>query len=327
MKKLIIISFLLFLLGQIAAQTCCSGGVPTANNLGLPTAEAKTIQVSLNYDVNALNTLKSGTDRIESGTRSRLTRTLMLQTGFSVTDQLSFDVFVPWIRQEREIRFLGQVSDLTRTNGLGDLVVLGKYILHRQENKGRIITGALGTKLPTGSSTKLNNNNLQLNADLQPGSGAWDGIFLLEFQQSLGFRPTTSFFARTILTAKGKNNSYLGNNSYQFGTEWQSYFGLSDKILIRNKLVEPALALRLRQAAPDRFNEENQTGTGGRWAFLNPALNFWADQNLSFSVSGDIPVFSYVKDTQVTPTYRINVGLFYKLSLKNNQTKLPEFNF
>lgn len=327
MKRVFLIPLVLFLFGKVGAQTCCSGGVPTANNLGLPTAEAKTIQFSLNYDLNALNTLKTGADKIDSGTRSRLTHTLMLQSGFSVTNRLSFDVFIPWIRQEREIRFLGQVSDFTMTNGLGDVVVLGKYVLHRNESKGRTITGALGTKLPTGSSNKLNNNNIQLNADLQPGSGAWDGILLLEFQQSLGFRPSMSFFARTILTAKGKNNSYLGNNTYQFGTEWQAYFGLSDKLVIGNKLVEPALALRVRQAAPDKFNNENQTGTGGRWAFVNPAINYWTGQNLSFSVSGDIPVFSYVKDTQVTPTYRINVGLFYKLSLDKGQTELPQFNF
>ena len=199
MRFAIICGFLFLFSWQSSAQTWCSGGVPTANNLGLPIAEAKTIQFSLNYDLNALNTLKTGSEKLESATRSRLTHTVMLQTGFSFNERWSVDVFVPWIRQEREIRFLGSVSDFTSTTGLGDVVVLGKYNLLKKEEKGNLAI-AVGLKLPTGSSTKVNNNNLQLNADLQPGSGAFDQILILEYQKSLKARPSTTFFSRGIVT-------------------------------------------------------------------------------------------------------------------------------
>ena len=311
---------------ELGAQTCCSGGVPTANNLGLPIANSNTIQFALNYDVNALNTLKTGTEKLESGSRSRLTNTLMLQTGFSLTERVSLDFFVPWLRQEREIRFLGQVSDFTATNGLGDLVLLGKYSVIKKEMRSQFLTIAAGLKAPTGSSSKINNNGLPLNADLQPGSGAWDGIFLLEYQQALGFRKSMTAFARTILTFKGINDSYLGQNTYQFGTEWQGFLGVSDRILIGKNIIDPSLAVRFRSAGADRFNGGAQTGTGGRWAFLNPSINFWKTQNFSFSIGGDIPIFSYVKDTQVTPTFRFNTGIFYRISLKDDKTNLPNFS-
>jgi len=228
--------------------------------------------------------------------------------------------------QEREIHFLGSVSDFTSTSGLGDVVVLGKYNLLKKEKKGNLAI-AVGLKLPTGSSTKVNNNNLQLNADLQPGSGAFDQILILEYQKSLKVRPSTTFFSRGIVTRKGINNNYLGNNQYQFGLEWQGYLGLSDRILVGKRIIDPSLALRFRGAGADQFNQRDQTGTGGRWVFLNPSINFWRGQNMSFSVSGDVPIFSYVVDTQVTPTYRINFGVFYKFSLKKEKPELQKFLF
>ena len=318
-------SLLFLIFWQSNAQTCCSGGVPTANNLGLPKAEAKTVQVSLNYDLNVLNTLKTGFEKLESATRSRLTHTAMLQTGFSLTDRVSVDMFVPWIRQEREIRFLGSISDFTSTSGIGDIVLLGKYSLLKENKKGTLGI-AFGVKLPTGVSTKVNNNNLQLNADLQPGSGAFDEVLILDYQKQLKKRPSTTFFARGVATRKGKNNNYLGNNQYQFGFEWQTFLGFSDRILIRKKIIDPSLAFRFRSASADQFNGENLTGTGGRWLFLNPSISYWKGQNMSFTVSGDIPLVSYVVDTQVTPTYRINIGMFYKLSLKKKEHILQNFS-
>ncbi len=326
MRINIFILFFILSYFQIVAQTCCSGGVPTANNLGLPKAEAKTIQFSLNYDLNALNTLKTGTKKLESATRSRLTHTLMLQAGFSITERISFDLFVPWVRQEREIRFLGNVSDFTTTTGIGDLVALGKYNLWNNKEKGNLGI-ALGLKLPTGSSTEVNNNNLQLNADLQPGSGAFDQILILEYQRQLNARPSTTLFSRATVTQKGINDNYLGDNTYQFGLEWQAYFGIADRILFKKQIIDPSLALRFRSASADQFNAEVQTGTGGRWLFLNPSISIWRGQNMSLTFSGDVPVYSYVVDTQVTPTYRVNVGVYYKFSLKKEQSEIRKFSF
>jgi len=38
------------------AQTCCSGGIPLSNNIGLTSLGKGTLQIGINYDYNNLNT-------------------------------------------------------------------------------------------------------------------------------------------------------------------------------------------------------------------------------------------------------------------------------
>lgn len=320
------IIFLFFSLISFAAvcQTCCSGGVPTSSNIGLPQSEKGTLQFSLSYDLNALNTLKSGSETEINDSRNRLTHTAMLQTGWSATPRWSFDVFLPWVRQERRILFQGQVSDFTSTSSIGDLVFLTKNNFLKKTN-GHSLTGAVGLKMPTGASNLRNDFNLPLNADLQPGSGAWDGMFLLEYTRPI-FRPSMNFFARTIFTEKGTNNNYLGGSAYRFGREFQIQSGLSDKFFIRKTVFDAALSFRFRNAAADSFNEGIQPGTGGRWVFINPSITWWQRANFSLTANLDLPVFAYVKNTQVTPTYRLNIGIFHKINLQK-ETILSPLNF
>ena len=45
------------------SQTCCSGGIPLSNSIGLETTEKGTLQLALNYDYNNLNTLNFESDK------------------------------------------------------------------------------------------------------------------------------------------------------------------------------------------------------------------------------------------------------------------------
>ena len=99
MKRLILPIFL-FLFNVLAiGQTCCSGGVPLSSNLGLPTGEAKTFQIAMTYDLNVLETLKTGKQRLEDDSRSRRTHSGILELGYSFTDRFSMDGFFSFVRQ------------------------------------------------------------------------------------------------------------------------------------------------------------------------------------------------------------------------------------
>ena len=90
MKTKVAISVLIvFSFNSINAQTCCSGGIPLSNNLGLDISEKGTIQVGLNYDYNNLNTLNSGTENLNDDSRLRITHSVLLNAGYSITDRLS----------------------------------------------------------------------------------------------------------------------------------------------------------------------------------------------------------------------------------------------
>ena len=79
-QKTFVTIWLLMFASGLQAQTCCSGGVPLSSGLGMPQSAKGTWQLSLNYDINVLKTLKENGDNIDDHTRQRITQSLLFQT-------------------------------------------------------------------------------------------------------------------------------------------------------------------------------------------------------------------------------------------------------
>lgn len=329
MFRLLFLLFLFFSsLSGLSAQTCCSGGVPLSSNLGLPAAEAKNLQFSLNYDLNILHTLKEGISTIEDQTRNRKTHSLLAQVGYSFTRRLSADVMFSYVRQERTISS-DQSRNFAETEGPGDLVLLLKYRVWESKNHSSNWTLGAGTKLATGPADRTSNIGLLYNADLQPGTGATDAIFWTQFTQTGVLRPTMGFFATLTHNRRGTNDDYLPvfdpgsgttrTQSYQFGNEWQLITGISDRLLIGALMVDPGLSFRFRSVKFDRINEQRVPSTGGTWWFLNPNLTFWGNERFSVNLNVEVPLYANVIGTQLSPSFRLNAGVFYRLPLKKEK--------
>ena len=308
------------------AQTCCSGGVPVSGNLGLPTSSARTLQFSLSYDFNNLNTLKTEREVIDDKSRKRTTHSLLFETGYSFSNRFSIDAFFSYVRQERLIN--NQTEDFTYTQGIGDMVVLLKYVLKEGGTDRPTFAIGGGTKIPIGDSDKNHpSNGLPLNADLQPGSGAFDLIGWTQWSKPLSFRPSMSISSTAIYSYKGVNDSYLGENDYQFGQELSWAFGVSEQIFFANQIVNPSLQLRYRNAQADLFNNDKLPSTGGDWLFVIPGVSWWLSKDFSLETNVELPLLARVEGTQVTPTYRWNVGLFYRIPFKDkNENILIDFS-
>jgi len=296
-------------------QTCCSGGVPLSGNLGLPIAESHTWQFSASYDINVLKTLQSGKEKLEDDTRKRTTHTVILQIGYSLNEKFSFEVLLPYVRQERLITPTGLPKNFEATNGIGDAVLLAKY----QFLKGYQI--GIGLKSPTGSSTKNNSQGLPLNADLQPGSGAWDIIYWASGRHNLKVRPSSTISLVATFRATGKNDSYLGSQVYEFGNEFQAIFGFADQFLLGNQIVNPTVGFKYRKVQNDIVDGFDVPSTGGEWVFIRPGVTFVFDKRLSFATVADLPLYANIEGTQVTPTYRLNFAFFVTL-INNKKLKI-----
>ncbi len=305
--------------GSLYAQTCCSGGVPVASNLGLPPSEAGAIQLSLGYDLNVLETLKTGRETLEDDSRSRKTHTGILEAGYSFSNKFSIDAFFSFVRQEREISQFNN-TNFSATEGIGDAVLLFKYKVFNTDDNHTIFQLGAGPKLPLGASDKRNEQGLTLNADLQPGSGAWDIITWGQLAQVLPFRPSMSLNLTAIFSTKGTNDNYLGSQAYQFGNELQLALGISERMVIGNSLFDPAITIRYRKQAADVLNEFAVPSTGGNWWFINPSISYWVTPDISFEAALTIPIQSNITGTQVTPTYRLRTGVFYRIPSKKSTT-------
>lgn len=318
MKRLLF-PFFLFLFNVLATgQTCCSGGVPLSSNLGLPTGEAKTFQIAVTYDLNVLETLKTGKQRLEDDSRSRRTHSGILELGYSFTNRFSVDGFFSFVRQEREINQFNN-TNFSATNGIGDAVLLFKYKLWSTRGNKSVLQIGIGPKIPFGTTTKTNEIGLSYNADLQPGSGAWDGVLFTQFSHVLDIRPSMSFLATSTYGLKGKNNNYFEVQTYQFGNEFQIALGLSDRVLLGKAILDPAVLVQFRNQAADQIDAVNLPSTGGNWLFINPSLTYWLSPDMSFSTGVSLPIFSEITGTQVTPTYRFTTGVFYRIPGKRKE--------
>jgi len=323
MKKSILLYFLLniFLFGlnfSAEGQTCCSGGVPLSSNLGLPAGEAKTFQLALTYDLNVLETLKTGRQTLEDDSRSRKTHSGILELGYSFTDKISVDGFFSFVRQERIINQFGN-TNFSATDGIGDAVLLFKYKVWATQGNKSVLQLGIGPKIPLGDSNKQNDIGLTFNADLQPGSGAWDGVLFAQYSQVLNIRPSMSFLLTSTYGLKGKNTNYFDVQTYQFGNEFQVTLGLSDRVLVGKSIIDPALLLQFRNQAPDQIDAVDLPSTGGNWLFVNPSLTYWISPDISLNAGISLPLLSDITGTQVTPTYRFTTGVFYRIPAKRKE--------
>lgn len=306
-------------LGQtIYGQTCCSGGVPLSSNLGLPAGEKGALQLALTYDLNILETLKTGRETLEDDARSRRTHSSIFEIGYSWSDKFSVDGFFSFVRQEREINQFGN-TNFSATSGIGDAVLLFKYKVWSSEDNGTLLQVGVGPKIPLGASDKRNSNGLIFNADLQPGSGAWDAVLFAQFSKVLKKRPSMSFLSTTTYGIKGKNKEYFDVQTYQFGREFQLAMGLSDRILLGKSIVDPSILFQFRNQTPDKIDEENIPSTGGNWVFVNPSFAYWATPDLSINIGVALPLSASITGTQVTPTVRFTTGVFYRLFTRKNE--------
>ena len=278
-----------------------------SGNIGLPSSEKGTWQFTANYDLNVLETLKTGTTTLDDRSRRRETHAALIEAGYTFSDKWSVDLFLSFVRQERTINQRGFSEDFVYTQGIGDGVLLVKYSVTPN------LTAGIGLKMPIGAADRLRSNGTFLNADLQPGSGAWDQVIYLNYTDQLAFRPTLTFSATGIHRFTGTNNNYFDNgitsSTYSFGDETQLIVALADRFILGSLIFDPSLKFRYRRAARDLFNDVAFPGSGGDFVFINPGLSYAINPKLSYQFNIELPVFASVTDTQLSPTARFNTGV------------------
>jgi len=298
------------------SQTCCSGGIPLSNNIGLPILEKGTFQISVNYDYNNLNTLNSGTNKLNDDSRLRVTHSLLTNFSYSFATNLSIEGLFTWVNQRRKITQFGN-ENLDETSGIGDGLLLLKYGFPNLIGENTSINVGVGAKIPFGSTTEENNQGIILNADLQPGSGAWDIVYWSLISKSFNFRPCYNISSMFIYRSTGINNSYFGDSTYEFGNEIQVFLGFSDQFLLLKTIASPSISFKYRNVTQDKIGGFNLENTGGNWVSIIPNLAININQNLVFSAKAELPIYSNVDGTQLTPTYRLTTGILFTIPPKN----------
>ena len=320
------VSFLIFGMALVPvsvlqAQTCCSGGVPLSGNIGFEGADQGALQLELSYDLNYLATLKNGSDIFTDETRRRITQSVLLKAGYSLNSWLAFDALFTYVSQGRSVTYL-ETTNKSNTNGIGDAVFITKFILSRYEESGTEIQLGAGPKIPFGRSDISDERGILYNADLQPGSGSWDLITWGYFLKQINIRPTTVLSARIVGRINGSNREYLGSQNYQFGNSIQLYLGAGDQFLVGNRIISTSLSFRYRKALADGINGLKLDNTGGQWINIIPSIGWKIGERSQIQFIPEIPIISKVEGIQLSPTFRMQVGIYHNFQRKNiSETK------
>lgn len=263
--------------------------------------------------------------------------TVVASYAYGLTNDLTVSARLPWVRRsgitEAEFEDPGpaEFSDRGGASGIGDITLLGQYRFLNNRSTQTEVALLLGIKLPTGVTDRLNRQGERFDAEFQPGSGSWDGLFGLAFTRRFG---PWSFDANVlyILTGTGAQHTDLGDRVLYNAALSYRLTGDSWTHLARMNLAglpEPmyhgghphAHAESPAGAALDLVLEINgewhgkevaagdtDANSGGNTIYLSPGLRL-SKGNMSSFVSVGIPIVKDLNGLQSEPSVRVMTGL------------------
>ncbi len=300
------------------AQACCSAGTPIMSSLEVSATPANTWQFSLLYEYNYLNDVLSGSDKVK-GIFNRLSQSVLFETSFGLNDYLAFTSILGLTQHTRELNSANIFNSKEKitTRGFSDVLFLIKYnVMPLNIFTQRQISIGVGVKIPTGKSD-LTNNGFLLAADMQPGTGSWDGLIWAYFFQ--GFLPLSRFslFINSTYRFNGTNNRFQLSGpdfkGYKFGNVFLLTTGTSYRT---NSIFDFSISFRYRNVQDDFFSGSEIPNTGGHWVNIVPGINI-NFESLSLRLAGQIPVFRDLNGIQLTTSHTISLSIFYNFSNKN----------
>jgi len=227
--------------------------------------------------------------------------------------------------------------------GFGDTTVLGQYRFYNNAQSGLSAAVLLGVKAPTGSTSQRDSAGALFDAELQPGSGSWDGLFGAAITKRLG-RWSFDASGLYVLASTGSQDTNLGDRLL-FGTA-VSYrlvgaIGSSKDVEMHEYCMKPQNQLQehcLYHANHDhsdmmktpytldavleingewhdkqRIAGVPDPNSGGTTVYLSPGLRLCVDRFSSF-LSVGIPILDKHNGFQSAPDYRILTGVGARLN-------------
>lgn len=298
------------------AQTCSCAGAPLIGSQSLGTTSEGNLILGLTYEYNNISNLYSGSDQLHDNTQRRNTMTSLLEVNYGITDRLAVTGTFTLIRKHRATGLQNPgFSESLTTGGMGDGLFMLKYTLHKQTlwEPYQLAIGG-GTKVPFGTTSLNNGNGVALNADMQPGTGAWDGVGWMYLSRTLLAQDINVFMTNSFRLT-GSNERFNASDNYRFGNELVSALGASGPLAGKFSYL---LMVRYRSSSSDQRNNNKLPNTGGKWINLKPGLNYQLSDQLNVQLSGQVPVYQHLNGTQPTTSFTLSSSIFF--SFNKNDT-------
>lgn len=289
--------------GYLAAQTCSCGAPPLLGFLDGGPKNRGSWQLAWEYEYNDISKLVDNTRPLTPDDRQQTSQSGLLKVSYGINRIFSVTAMLNMIQKERD------VTDLLRVRGVGDgLVILQANLTPGYSYPQRELVVGVGFKVPIGPAD-LKRDGVLISADMQPSSGAWDGIFTgYASSEVLMPRPVRVF----ISTSYRRTGSYARFSStdqrFQFGDEFVASLGAGYTIGTRLGLT---LMGRYRSSGANRFDGRVIPNAGGQWFFLAPGINVALPNGMSLGIGGQLPLYQKLNGLQLSTKFSLSMSVFY----------------
>lgn len=238
--------------------------------------------------------------------------------GYQFNERFGLQVNVPIIYRSFK-RPEGLTIDRGTVSGLGDMSLLGHFLLYQHNRKHSTFAVHLlaGIKFPTGNPDRLKEEEDETppppgaaesgihGHDLALGSGSYDGIV------------GGSVFARWKRLFGAANVQYAirseGYIDYRYANDLTWSGGPGVYLLLEDQAT---LTLQFNVSGEykdkDTFEGEKADDTGMTAVYLGPAISLTWKENLSADLGVDIPVVQDNTALQLVPDYRIRAAMSWR---------------
>lgn len=308
------VRLLSLLLAAVPAAACGACGCTLNSDWSAQGyASGAGLRLDLRYDYLDQDQLRRGLDKVafssfsfpaaEEVQRRTLSRNTTLTLDWSPNAVWGLTVQLPATVRGHETFAEGDLEPSTsRSSGLGDLRILGRY---QGFSDDHAIGIQFGVKLPTGRTTDAFATGPQAGAPvdraLQPGTGSTD--LILGVYQYGELSMAWGWFAQAALqTAVAHDTGFrpgdgLNVNAGVRFTGWRS--------------LTPALQLNVRAEKPETGVEADIANSGATLAYLSPGLTAQLSNQLQVYVFVQVPVYQHVTGLQLEPRFLASVGVHY----------------
>ncbi len=314
-----------FFLINTASSSCGSATCPLDNHhylragwlqLGFSHEYINQDQIYVGSSKSFVGALPSHHDEVQT-----LNERNVVQLQLGISNMLGFNIDVPFIHREHSHiahDTSGQnVWETWNFSGLGDIIMSAQYaVLSPSSQFGPYLSLIVGTKLPTGVTHVTNAGGEEAEVTIQPGTGSLDGIFGVNYRQTLLSLPTFSgaYSALPLVLGVTYQVNGKGADDYRFGNSLLAHAATSYQFLERASFLLQVNG-RFQDYADVGTTGEFRGNTGGTWIFLSPGLSLQLSDALSGLTYVQIPIYQRVNGIQQTSKFNLLFSLSYRLNL------------
>jgi hypothetical protein len=267
---------------------------------------------------------------------------------YGITHDLTMSMRVPWVGRTgiREGEATDPVNpivvDRGSAFGFGDITLLAQYRFFSEKKAQTEVAVLLGVTAPTGLTNRVDNQGQLFDAEFQPGTGAWNGLFGLAATKRYGSWSLDGNVLY-VLSNTGTQNTNLGDRflynaalSYRLTgataeTNGHTHMHLGADLAEpmyhggpkenvgysdAEPIASPSPALDLVVELNGEWHDKQVTSgvadqnSGGTVIYLSPGLRLSYDKWSSY-VSFGIPVLNEPNGIQSEPSWRLITGMSF----------------